>query len=655
MNFRCIEDTTPFSVNQTTCMVGKNESGKTTILQALAKLNPVSGGSKKYDKLHDYPRRYHSEYAERHPHGEAKVLQTEWALEKADKSAVENEFGEGALKSDKITITKSYEQEGSSWTMDDDEAAALKHLYKKHGLSAEDKKHLKDATTAEDVHTLIGALAEKSEPLKAVQAHIGKWRDKDLSLALIDFVQQRLPKFMYFSQYSLMSGEISINQLKQDQANKVVDEGDEVFLAFLEYAGTNLDELHKAKQFEDLNTRCEAASNKITRQIFEYWSQNRHLKLHVRAQTGESGDPAPFNTGTVVRARVENKLHEVTVPFSNRSAGFIWFFSFLVMFSQVKKKHGNVIILLDEPGLNLHGTAQRDLLRYIKEKLEPEHQVIYSTHSPFMVPTDALASVRTVEDVVRQKGPMEFDVLGTKVGDNVLSTDAETLFPLRGALGYEISQSLFIGEHTLLVEGPSDILYIQAASEALKAQGRTHLDPRWVLCPSGGLDKVHAFVSLFGGNNLHVAVLADYATGQKNKINSLKKSELLASDHIYTVADFCDKEEADIEDLFEPSLFVKIVNGAYGLSKDHKLTVEKLTAADENTVRLVKKAEAYFNVLPSDTPEYSHYTPAYWLIQNPAALAEDGKAAEDTLGRFEKLFQTLNGLLKTGSVTAKAA
>jgi|GEM_PF-3593708 len=264
-NFRCIDDTTPFSINQTTCMVGKNESGKTTILQALAKLNPIDDGSKTYNKLHDYPRRHHSEYAERHPHKEANVLNTDWALEKSDKSAIENEFGEGVLKSDKISVTKSYEQDGSSWIIDYDETAALKHLYKQHGLSVDDKKHLKDLKASEAVHEHIVEMEETSEELKALQEHIGKWRKNDFCLAMIDFINPRLPKFMYFSQYSLMSGEISVNQLKQDQQNSDLDEGDEVFLAFLEYAGTNLDELHEANQFEDLNTRCEAASNKISR------------------------------------------------------------------------------------------------------------------------------------------------------------------------------------------------------------------------------------------------------------------------------------------------------------------------------------------------------------------------------------------------------
>jgi len=241
--------------------------------------------------------------------------------------------------------------------------------------------------------------------------------------------------------------------------------------------------------------------------------------------------------------------------------------------------------------------------------------------------------------------PTKFEVLGTKVGDNVLSTDAETLFPLQGALSYEITQSLFIGEHTLLVEGPSDILYLQAASAALREHGQTSLDPRWVLCPAGGLDKVQAFVSLFVGNKLHIAVLSDLARGQKNKVEQLKKSELLRAGHVYTVADFCDQEEADIEDLFTSELFVSFVNSAYNLPNPYKLTPEKLEAAEPSTQRKAKKAEAYFRLLPDSLPTFSHYTPAYWLIQNPKFLSTKTKVVTETLDRFAKMFVIFNDLL----------
>jgi hypothetical protein len=131
--------------------------------------------------------------------------------------------------------------------------------------------------------------------------------------------------------------------------------GETVFLDFLEFAGTSIDEIRQSTTYESLNAKCEAASNTITDQLREYWTQNPHLDIDIRVTKAESGDPAPLNTGTIARARVKNTVHRVSVPFSERSAGFIWFFSFLVKFAQVRKLGGELILLLDEPGLTLHG------------------------------------------------------------------------------------------------------------------------------------------------------------------------------------------------------------------------------------------------------------------------------------------------------------
>ena len=286
------------------------------------------------------------------------------------------------------------------------------------------------------------------------------------------------------------------------------------FLDFLKLSGTTLEELRDAHRFEELNAKCEAASSSITDQIFEYWSQNDALEVEVISSEGRSKDPAPFNSGTVVRARVRNTIHRASVPFSERSAGFVWFFSFLVQFAQIRKQAGNVIILLDEPGLTLHGKAQADLLRYIEEKLLPHHQVIFSTHSPFMVPARRLETVRIVEDVV-DKSSRRHIPHGTKVSSDILVTDKETLFPLQGALGYDITQSLFVGENTLLVEGASDVLYLQAFSDALKRRGREPLDQRWTLCPAGSIDKIQPFVSLFGGNSSECCRSHRYGSGKQ--------------------------------------------------------------------------------------------------------------------------------------------
>ena len=312
-------------------------------------------------------------------------------------------------------------------------------------------------------------------------------------------------------------------------------------------------------------------------------------------------------------------------------------------FTQVKNTGSPVILLLDEPGLSLHGKAQGDLLRFIDDKLGPSHQVIYTTHSPFMVPADELHRVRIVEDRVDgTKTPRRSD--GTKVTQDVLKVEADTLFPLQGALGYEATQTLFIGEHTLLVEGPSDILYLQALSAALKVRGRTELDARWTICPAGGIDRIMPFVSLFAGKRLHVAVLSDEAQGAKGKVGRIRKSDILRAGHFYTVADFIDAAEGDIEDIFDPATYAEIVNRSYELPEPHRVTVENLNK-DTSTPRVVKKVEAMFQLMPETIPMFDHFTPAAWLIRNPDALVGESKPIEDTLAVAEHVFEKFNGLL----------
>jgi hypothetical protein len=316
----------------------------------------------------------------------------------------------------------------------------------------------------------------------------------------------------------------------------------------------------------------------------------------------------------------------------------VWFFSFLIWFSELRNTYGdNMIILLDEPGLSLHARAQQDLLRYIEEKLRPQYQVVYTSHSPFMVDTEDLLRVRTVEDVDKDDV-----VLGTKVGDKVFSSDADTVFPLQAALGYDITQSLFVGEHTLIVEGPSDLLYLRWFSSELARLGRTSLDPRWVIAPCGGIDKVSSFVALFGGNKLHVAVFADYAAGQKQKLRSLEESSLLRDGHVFTAAMYVSQGEADIEDLLGRSTYVGLVNHAYELKGKDAVSGTKSADAPERVALEVKN---HFRTLPPSVPEFEHLVPATHLFENSAEMRDNLPDFEDSLERFEKLFTDLNALL----------
>lgn len=542
-NFKSIEDSGEFSVGDVTCLVGKNEAGKTALLQALHHLNP-DVGEKTFDVQSSYPRRFLSEYEERHPGKDAAVLVTKWQLTETEVADLESFLGPKSLTSQTITIKKHYKESGSTWTTPVNEEKTTAHLIANSGLHAEEQTALASFGTVAALKAhLEGLGATASERHKALSAILAKdFKRGSAATALID--RLHLPKFFYFSSYDRMSGQVSLEQMVAKKAANTLDRNDQVFIAFLSMVGTTLEDMGKLNQFEPMIAKLESVSNRISREIFAYWSQNKNLKVQFRLDTGRTGDPAPYNSGNILRTRIENTIHEASVSFDDRSTGFVWFFSFLVLFSQIKKTFSdNVILLLDEPGTSLHAKAQEDLLRYFKEKLIPHHQVLYTTHSPFMVPADNLLAARTVEDVVKRdpQGNVEA-VLGTKVRDDVMSVDRETLFPLQGALGYEITQTLFIGKNSLLVEGPSDILYLKAYSSELARLKRISLDQAWTITPVGGVDKVSAFMSLLYGNKLNVAVLTDFARGQKKKVDDLRKSKLLSESRILTINDFTGTE-----------------------------------------------------------------------------------------------------------------
>jgi predicted ATPase len=646
-NFRSVKDSTKFSVEpDVTCLVGKNESGKTALLQAMALLNPLDVGSVRKLSDLDYPRHEKRRLQKQTESGRpVEAVETIWILETSDKDALRGLVGPVADDVSEISGTLKYDEQHYYSPLGIDVALVIKHLLESHDLPTEERDGLADSGSIAVLTQRLSALEDPSQRQKNLLSFVQEnFGDKTVEAAARNLLHRRRPKLAYFGDYSRMPGRLSLTDYKQRMAQKTLRDGDQIFEALLAMTGQSAEDLESIDQFEELRAELEAISNDITGQIFEYWHQNRHLSVDFDCRQGMPNDEAPFNTGVVLHTRIKNTRHGVTTSFDDRSAGFVWFFSFLVWFGQVKERHGdNVILLLDEPGLSLHAKAQYDLLRYFDEKLAPHHQVIYSTHSPFMIDAAKLMRARTVEDVFVDGGETDPHArgqdLGTKVGSDVLSTDRDTVFPLQACLGYEITQSLFVGKHCLLVEGPSDVLFLQWFSEQLRSQGRPHLDPRWTITPCGGLDKVSAFMSLFGGNGLDIAVLTDFKRGDKRKVEKLRDDKLLAGGRVITAERYVDQEEADTEDIIGTKLYADLINAMYGLKG-------KSAFSPDAGERVVKLAEEFCRMLPPEAADFSHYAPAEYLMRNGLPEgASDFKAAMD---RFERLFAEVNSLLDGG-------
>jgi len=647
-NFKCVRDSRPFGVDEkVTCLVGKNESGKTALLQSLRKLSPDVPEDGKFEDL-EYPRIFWTDYKARKDKDPAPALDTEWTLEPVDVEALQGVIGMAFDPNVPVGVSKGYDNV-SRCRVAVDEKATVTHLLNRFEVPEEERQDLVAAKTVAELRANLQKIQAPSQPVGQLREHVnahfnGKTAFDVASAAIL----ARLPRFVYFAENLTLPGKVAMTDLTKRKDQKPQDQKLRAFFAFLAFVGTTPEELEKVGGFERLQAELEAASAKLTKDIFRYWSQNKHLRVQFRFEKGLPTDPAPFNDGFVFRTRIENTRHSSTTSFDDRSTGFVWFFSFLVWFSQARKNYGEkLILLLDEPGLGLHAKAQEDLLRYIEEQLAPHYQVIYTTHSPSMIDASHLMRARTVEDVFIEPRagalvPDERD-MGTKVGDEVLSTDRDTLSALQRCLGLHIVQTLFVGKHNLLVEGPSDLLYLRWFQQRLAEKKRTTLDRRWTIAPCEGLKKVGSFISLFGANGLHLAVFADLATGEKAEVERLRRSQLLKDGAVLTADTYAGKAEADIEDLLGDEFYAALVNRTYSLTNSNQVQVPPLGDQRRNQ-RVVKRVEDHFRTLPEGVDEFDHFRPAEHLM----SLGQSGAALPgfaDACRRFERLFSDLNPLL----------
>ncbi|MCB8879767.1 AAA family ATPase [Acidisoma cellulosilytica] len=645
--FRSIWDTGPIKVDdQTTCFVGKNEAGKTTVLTALYRTNPIRPSEAVFDETYDYPKREVEDYrysVESREREKAVVVSCTYELEQDDFDAISNVFGPKAFIGPTFTRDCYYGKNNSMGYLTCDDAAARKHLADNAALNDDLKTKLLEAT---DWRAFAAALngAEVTEAVTALKALVTKAVKSDTVRSYIyhDLIWPRVPKFLYFDEYYQMEGQANLNALISREDNDQLLNSDYPLIGLINLARLDHRKLVATNNTVELKNKLQGAGNHLTQRIIKYWSQNRHIQMRFDVRDAKAGDPAGMQQGVNVWGEVYDSVHWATTPLSHRSRGFVWFFSFLAWYEDVKRKKQNVILLLDEPGLSLHGRAQADLLRYFDSELSG-HQLLYTTHSPFMIDPTKFERVRIVQDLgIDAPDALPKAEDGTKVLANVFDATDDSLFPLQGALGYEIQQTLFIGPNALIVEGVADMLYLRAVAAQLAREGREGLSEDWVITPVGGSGKVPTFVALLGSQKgINVATLLDIQNSDKQLIEDLYKKNLLTKKQVSTYADFTGTAEADVEDMFERSFYIELVNNEYGKQLASKITPVNL---NQNVPRTLRAIDAWLADNPMKSGSFGHYRPARYFTEQLGTLWP--KVSDETRNRFEAAFKHLNGLLR---------
>ena len=608
VNYRSIDDSSWVKVDDVTALVGKNESGKTAFLQAIRKINSISGEEDGFT-IRDYPRKGYIKYKKIHEQNPCEVAQAEFELSAEEVTEIEANFGNGVLASNKVIVTKNYKNE-RAWKID-----------------------LSDSISSSSVPN---SFTEPSNPTPTSFQNAVQNTGSNVSVSekiAEQFLERWLPKFVYFDNYSLMRGKISINELRERSENGgPLDDADRTFLSLLTLSGVSLEDLEKDLGYEDIKVELESASITITDEIFEYWQQNRQLKVEFDVSQADPRDPAPLNEGKILHVRIENARHRVTVSFDERSKGFVWFFSFLSYFSHLEEtESGDLIILLDEPGTALHAMAQKDFLRFMDERLSPRCQVLYSTHSPFMIDLDKLHRIRLVQDM---------DGVGTVISDDAVHNDRETVFPLQMALGYQMAQTLFLAPHCLMVNSPSDLIYLQVLGDMVTEVSGARIDPRWVIIPVGSTDNLSTFVTLLGENYVSVAVMMDLTPTNREKIEAINKKNEMEGENPVKWVQVTRVRDADIEDLFDPKVYLELVNRSYATQLDEPLTMRTIT---DSNPRIVERLKAYFSRTGLAGGVFDRYVPAAYLLENFDNFK--GNLSEDTLEKIQALVERINSLI----------
>ena len=616
-----------------TRIVGKNESGKTALLEAMAKFNYFDPKDKTFtfNSTNDYPRGELKRYQQEYPNEDFDVITCTFELSDDLLNQISEDVGKEVFTSKSIIVAKTYNNIKRFYNVSTNTKKFIEQFLQNYTLEDSIKQELIKSNSLEELVEKLKEIEEltdvyKKLKTKYIDSHKTDNENRLASYIISKYIEPNLPEFLYFDEYYSLPGTINLQKFLNGQVDDTfTKEQNDITKALFELSNIDIKKVMDSNNYEDFIAELEATSNNITDKLLEYWTTNKNLEINFEIQTKENTSTRNFEK--LLQIRIKNTKHRVTLPLKNRSKGFIWFFSFLVWFSKVQEKK-NLIILLDEPGLNLHAEAQADLLKYIDKELLPRYQVIYTTHSPFMIESDKLDEVRTVYDSNDSK-------VGSIISNALEEKDQGTLFPLQAALGYNLAQNLYISDKNLLVEGVADLMFLTVMSGILKENNREGLNEDITIVPVGGLDKVATFISLLRGNDLNMVCLLDTFIDQKGKkrLEDLIKDKIIKEKQIKFFDQYIDRLNiAEIEDMFEIEEYLKLFNEEF--SKDYKSISKKEIDINKPIIPQIN------HIIQKN--RFNHYRPSRYLTS--LCVGKD-YFSESTLARFEALFKDINNLL----------
>ena len=623
-NFRSIEESDWIEISDNSCLVGTNEAGKTNLLIALWKLHPAN--DEPIVPLDDFPRHLYSNYKANKHNEDVFIaadflldekLQVEIAkalgcdVEQVRRVLVRRLY-DGTYyitfpysKIDSYSIVRlkeiivEFENKLYGNEVFSKEGVDLQNSIKAFikGIKDEMPENFFSKKEAEDIITAIQNFIDqnfgkkKNLPdffnLNLIQ-HIKKLLEAfegkpiETTKEIRQKVLSKIPKFVYYSDYGNLDSEIFLPRVIEDFKRTDLTESARakvrtlrVLFKFVNLSPEEIYELGNDRRIivktMDYNQGVVSTKEEdLTEEEIKAWADKKRergiLLRSAASQLTQSfkkwwlqGDYIfEFEAdGNHFRINVSDKLRPEAIELEGRSRGLQWFFSFFLVFLvETKEEHSNTILLLDEPGLSLHPIAQYDLAKFFR-KLSEDNQLIYTSHSPFLVDMENLANVKAVY-VDTESGR-------TKVSSNLRYNEADaakSIYPVHAALGLTVSDTLLLGCLPVLVEGPSDQIYLSFIKRYLIGIGELKNSKEIVFIPTGGVKGMAPVTKLLSSrdSSLPFVLLDSDKAGKdyfKQLTTGLYRDE---KDKVLEVSQFLAEEEYEIEDLIPPKSIIQIID-----------------------------------------------------------------------------------------------